>query len=111
VVITRALQLRRKRASAFGPDAGYAGLDVRGARSDAVIAFARAEASGPAVLTIVAARDVTGWGNTSLELPDGAWRNVLDDTAEVVRGGGLVPIRRWLERFPVAIVERIRDAS
>jgi maltooligosyltrehalose synthase len=57
-------------------------------------------------VTIVATREVTGWADTALELPDGAWRNVLDDDADVVVGGTSVPVRRWLKRFPVAVVER-----
>ncbi len=107
VVITRTLQLRRRRASAFGPDAGYVAVDVTGARSESVISFARADSNGPAVVTIVPTRDVDGWADTSVELPDGAWRNVLDDAAEVVVGGVSLPVGRWLDRFPVAVVERI----
>ncbi|MGB9348169.1 MAG: malto-oligosyltrehalose synthase [Ilumatobacteraceae bacterium] len=107
VVITRTLGLRRRHAAAFGPDAAYAALDVTGDRADAVIAFARADSDGPAVVTIVATREVTGWADTALELPDGAWRNVLDDDADVVVGGTSVPVRRWLKRFPVAVVERM----
>ena len=107
VVITRTLRLRRQRAAAFGAGAGYVGLEVAGARSDAAIAFARADSDGPAVVTIVAARDVAGWGDTTLVLPDGSWRNVLDDDAEVVVGGTPVLVGPWLERFPVAVLERV----
>jgi len=83
------------------------GLEVAGARSDAAIAFARADSDGPAVVTIVAARDVAGWGDTALELPDGSWRNALDDDAGVVVGGTPVLVGPWLERFPVAVLERV----
>jgi (1->4)-alpha-D-glucan 1-alpha-D-glucosylmutase len=107
VVITRTLRLRRRTADAFGPDAGYAALEVTGRRKDAVIAFARADSDGPAVVTVVAIREVSGWADTAVELPDGSWRNVLDDDAAVVDGGISVPVRRWLHRFPVAIFERI----
>ncbi len=108
VVITRTLELRRRSAAAFGPDAGYVALEVTGDRNDAVIAFARADSDGPAVVTIVATREVTGgWADTALVLPEGSWRNVLDDDAGVVSGGTSVPVRRWLNRFPVAVVERV----
>ncbi len=107
VVITRTLGLRRRHPAAFGADAGYVALEVSGAGAGAVIAFARSDSDGPAVVTIVATREVTGWADTALQLPAGAWRNVLDDDAEVVVGGASVPVRRWLKRFPVAVVERI----
>ena len=82
-------------------------MEATGARSDAVIAFGRADSDGPAVVTIVAARDVAGWGDTTLELPDGSWRNVLDDDADVVVGDTPVLVGPCLDRFPVAVLERI----
>ena len=105
VVVTRGLALRRRRRAAFGLDAGYLALDTGGMHADRVLAFARADVHGPLAVTIVAMHDAADWGDTAVVLPDGSWRNVLDDDAEIIAGGQAVPVTRWLDRFPVALLE------
>ena len=101
-LIHRALRLRERRAAAFGPGGAYRALRPTGARSSAVVAFAR----GSEVVTVVPrlVRHVAevGWGDTAVELPDGRWRG-LDgvDQARTPR------VRELLDAFPVAILERV----
>ena len=106
VVITRTLALRRLRSEAFGSQGGYTALDVTGTHADAVLAFARADVAGARAVTIVSTRVIEAWDDTAVVLPEGAWRNVLDDDAPVVDGGAPVPLAQWLDRFPVAVLDR-----
>ncbi len=104
VVITRTLALRRECPAAFGPDAHYLALDVSGTHADAVLAFARSDGEGAHVVTVVTIREVDDWADTAVALPDGSWRNVLDDDAQIDAGGTSVRVASWLDRFPVAIL-------
>ena len=107
VVITRTLALRRRRAAAFGAEAGYLPLVVTGTHADRVLAFARtAPGSGPLVVTLVAMRSAGSWDDTAVTLPPGTWRNVLADGSPVVDGGTAVPVAQWLDAFPVAVLDR-----
>jgi (1->4)-alpha-D-glucan 1-alpha-D-glucosylmutase len=108
VVVTRVLELRRRRAAAFGSEAGYLPLDIVGHHADRVLAFARTDGSSPLVVTIVVARSmgVETWEHTSVVLPDGSWRDVLADDAVVVDGGSPVALSTWLGRFPAAVLTR-----
>ena len=107
VVVTRTLALRQRRREAFGRSARYLALDTRGAHAGQVLAFARADGDGPRVVTIVAMHDVVDWADTAVVVPAGSWRNVLDDNADIVVGGVPVPVGRWLDRFPVALLDRV----
>ena len=107
VVITRLLRLRGRVPDAFGPDADYLAVVAGGSRTDGVLAFARSDADGPRIVTLVATRDVTDWADTTIGLPEGAWCNVLEDDAQVVAGGAPTRVTRWLDRFPVAVLERV----
>jgi (1->4)-alpha-D-glucan 1-alpha-D-glucosylmutase len=105
--IRQALGLRRRRPEPFGARGAYHPLEARGARARHVLAFAR----GEAVITIVP-RLVLGlggeWGDTSLELPAGRWRNEL--TGDVVSGGPL-RLADLLRRFPIALLAREDPAA
>ena len=108
VVVTRALALRRRRPTAFGREARYLALDTTGEHADRVLAFARADGHGPQAVTIVAMHEAADWADTAVVLPEGSWRNVLDDDAEAVAGAAPVRVARWLDRFPVALLEAQR---
>jgi (1->4)-alpha-D-glucan 1-alpha-D-glucosylmutase len=105
----RALQLRRERPAAFGPDATYRPLHAAGARGDHVVAFVRGDE-----VTTIAPRLVVGlgggfvdweWDDTTLELPAGRWRCVL--SGQVAEGGpDGVPLRELLAAFPVGLLVR-----
>lgn len=108
VVITRTLALRRRRVEAFGRDATYLPISITGPRADRLLAFARGNAEEPLVVTLTACRtaDAGDWAATSVALPEGTWRDILSDDAEVVGGGTDVPVGRWLDHFAVAVLER-----
>jgi maltooligosyltrehalose synthase len=75
-----------------------------------VLAFARHVGDVAHTVTAVVTRpsDEVGWAETEIELPDGSWRNVLADDAEVVHGGTWLPTT-WFDHFPVAVFERVDD--
>ncbi len=108
VVITRTLALRRRRAAAFGADAGYLPLAVSGTHADRMVAFARTEpGSGPLVVTLVPMRSAESWDDdTAVTLPPGSWRNVLVDGSQVVDGGTAVRVSQWFDAFPIAVLDR-----
>jgi (1->4)-alpha-D-glucan 1-alpha-D-glucosylmutase len=92
---TTALRLRRDRPELFTT---YAGIDAEGDSADHVLAFDRG-----GVITVVtrlplglAARG--GWGDTTLQLPPGAWRDVLTDWPT---DGALSQL---LSTYPVALL-------
>jgi (1->4)-alpha-D-glucan 1-alpha-D-glucosylmutase len=100
--IRQALGLRRRRPELFGAYAEYRPLEARGTCARHVVAFAR----GDGAITIVP-RLVMGlggdWGDTSLVVPDGRWRNEM--TGDVVTGGA-VALRDLSRRFPVALLAK-----
>jgi (1->4)-alpha-D-glucan 1-alpha-D-glucosylmutase len=106
--IRQALALRRRRPELFGARGDYRALEARGARAHHAVVFMR----GDAAITLVP-RLVLGlggdWGDTSLDLPDGRWRNEL--TGDVVSGGTAVRLADLLRRFPVALLAREESAA
>ena len=101
-LIQRALALRKRRPELFRAAAGYDVLDTAGDRCAHAVAIARGGA-----LVAVVPRLMLGlagnWRDTSVELPAGAWRNVL--TGESVDGGTRL-VAELLTQFPVALLER-----
>jgi len=102
-VISRALALRQRRPTLFGPEGTYKGLVATGQQADHVIAFVR----GGGAITVVP-RLVFGlastWGDTALDVPAGGWRNEL--TGDHINGGRL-QVADLLARFPVALLARV----
>jgi (1->4)-alpha-D-glucan 1-alpha-D-glucosylmutase len=104
-VIRQGLHLRRRLREAFDEKGEYSPLQARGARAENVVAFARGGGGGQ-VVTVVP-RLVLGlleeWGDTTLDLPAGSWRNEL--TGEDLEGGER-RLGDLLARFPVALLAR-----
>ncbi len=99
-LIRRALKLRRQLPEAFGAEASYEPLAAAGTAAENVVAFTRWGVVATVVPRLVlGVRD--GWGDTTVELPAGAWKNVF--TGEPVAGGS-VPLGDLLARFPVALL-------
>ncbi len=97
-----ALKLRQERPEWFGKCAHYAPLEVSGPKSEHVIPYIR----GQSVIACVPRWSATlggRWGSTSVDLPEGRWKNVL--TQEEVNGGSM-RIETLLKRFPVALLTK-----
>ncbi|MEO6998104.1 MAG: malto-oligosyltrehalose synthase, partial [Terracoccus sp.] len=101
LVTSRALRLRRDETDVFiGRDTTYAGLF---SSSSHLVAFGRGQGVRVEVVVLatrLAGRlaDRGGWGDSTVELPEGAWRDLLSDneisggtvlTADVLREAGL----------------------
>jgi (1->4)-alpha-D-glucan 1-alpha-D-glucosylmutase len=70
-----------------------------------VVAFRRADDVLVAVTRWTVHLEQTGWGETSLTLPDGSWTDAL--TGTVVSGATLVS--DLFAELPVALLERSND--
>jgi (1->4)-alpha-D-glucan 1-alpha-D-glucosylmutase len=100
-VVKQALKVRDEHPEWFGAKAGYTAVLAKGKESDRVIAYLR----GKDVM-VVAPRwthDLNQWGETTVKLPEGAWRNRMTD--ETVTGG-VVRVAQILAGFPVALLTR-----
>lgn len=105
-LIARALDLRRRRPETLAAGASYTPVEAAGGRASHVVAFLRGEAVLAVLPRLVLRLARTGgWSATALPLPPGRWHNVLDD--EAYDGGTLVRLADLLERFPVALLERV----
>lgn len=101
-VTKQALALRRRAPDLFGPDGEYVPLLAEGPKQEHVVAYARGE--GCAVVTPRLPVRLGGdWGDTSITLAGGRWRNEL--TGDEV-DGGTVLVAGLLRRFPVALLSR-----
>jgi (1->4)-alpha-D-glucan 1-alpha-D-glucosylmutase len=98
--IHHALETRAAYPQCFGPEGRYEPLIANGSGADHVVAFLRGDRIATVVprLTVIV-RD--GWGDTSLELPSGRWRNVLSGVGV---HGGECRIADLLSQFPVALL-------
>jgi (1->4)-alpha-D-glucan 1-alpha-D-glucosylmutase len=97
--IRRVLGLRRKHPARFA--AGYRALDAAGPHAHRVFAFAR----GEDLVTIVPrlAVHADGYRDTRLELPAGAWVDVLSD--QQFSGGSCALAQVW-RALPIALLTR-----
>ena len=106
-MIRQALGARHSHPQAFGPDADYLPLRATGLRAEHLLAFAR----GGSVVTLAPVQvrglgdrfDVWDWVDTHLEVPVGDWTDVLTGERHT---GGITPIARLLDRFPVGLLVR-----
>lgn len=101
LVVHRALELRARKQVAFGPHGSYVPLLASGDRSHRVVAFARSDEVVTVVPRMVMDLD---WADTSLELPQGDWRDVF--TGADHAGDAALP--DLLGSFPVALLEKTR---
>jgi (1->4)-alpha-D-glucan 1-alpha-D-glucosylmutase len=100
-VVTAALRLRRERPASF-TEGGYTPVLARGPAAAHLVAFLR----GDDVLTAVTRHTVllseSGWGDTTLTLPDGAWT----DRISGARFSGEVMAVELFADLPVVLLER-----
>jgi (1->4)-alpha-D-glucan 1-alpha-D-glucosylmutase len=101
LVVSRVLRHRRDTPEAF---ADYTPVAAVGSASDSVVAFDRG-----GVVTVATRLPVrlagTGWGDTALQLPTGAWRDLFTGTRVVSDVSG-APVGELLTRLPVALLVR-----
>jgi (1->4)-alpha-D-glucan 1-alpha-D-glucosylmutase len=98
--VTRAaLTLRRDRPELFG---SYAGLTASGSAADHVLAFDRGGAITVATRLPLGLAAKGGWGDTTLPLPDGEWRDEV--SGRVISGSTAVPLATILADLPVALL-------
>jgi (1->4)-alpha-D-glucan 1-alpha-D-glucosylmutase len=101
-VLHKTLRLRHETPEWFGREAAYIPLPVEGSKQAHMIAFLR----GDSVAAVAPRWNVklgSGFGLTSVALPQGSWTNIL--TGEAVKGGS-VRAQLLFQRFPVALLVR-----
>ena len=101
-LIQTALSLRRELPECFDAKAAYTPMIVDGPRREHLVGYLRAEK----VATIAPRWTLKlgdSWASTTVELPQGRWRNVL--TGDVVKGGRL-RVHALLQRFPMALLKK-----
>ena len=101
-LIYRTLHLREQRSESFCKYASYAPLHAAGDNAEHVVAYLRDDK----ILTIVPRWTTTlggKWGDTTLEIPEGAWRDEL--TGEHIEAG-VASVESLLREFPVALLAR-----
>jgi (1->4)-alpha-D-glucan 1-alpha-D-glucosylmutase len=101
LVVSRALRARRDHPDWF---TGYEPVAVDGPAADHLIAFDRGGAVTVAT-RLPAGLAATGWGDTALQLPNGAWRDLLTGDRFVSDAAGL-RADELLARLPVALLVR-----
>ncbi len=99
-VISRALRLRRARPELFGAKSTYRAIP---ADSPHLLGFVRSERVATVVTRWPGGLARAGWGTATFSLPDGSWRNVLDDQTV---NGGAVRCDQLLSALPVALLLR-----
>lgn len=98
--IYHAIRVRREHAAIFGENGAYTPLHAEGAKADHILAYMR----GDRVVTIIPRLILTvngEWGNTSLKIPHGGWRDQLSGS---VVNGGTLRANDIFDRFPVALL-------
>jgi (1->4)-alpha-D-glucan 1-alpha-D-glucosylmutase len=107
LLTTRALHLRSRRPEFFCAGSGYHRLTATGPKAAHAVAFARSSQAGDEGVVAVAPRLVLGldndWTDTTLQLPDGRFSDVLDGNRTFT---GEVPLAELLRPFPVGLLER-----
>ena len=99
LVVSRALRLRRENPDWFGADSAYEPLPTS---SEHAVAFARGGRAVTVVTRLAAALELAGgWGDATVTLPAGTWRDVLTGGTHA---GGEVSLGRLLDRLPVCLL-------
>jgi len=101
LVVSRVLRARRDHPEWF---AGYAPVAVSGSGADHAVAFDRGGVVAVAT-RLPAGLAGDGWGDTALQLPNGAWRDLLTGERFVSDVAG-VPADAVLARLPVALLRQ-----
>jgi (1->4)-alpha-D-glucan 1-alpha-D-glucosylmutase len=103
-LVTAALRLRRDRPDTF-TGGGYRPLLADGAGARHLVAFQRGDDVVTAVTRHSIALVETGWGDTTLMLPDGVWTDRINGG----RFSDRVSASDLFAKLPVALLERTDD--
>ncbi|MEI2715169.1 MAG: malto-oligosyltrehalose trehalohydrolase [Nocardioides sp.] len=106
LVVTKTLQLRRDEPGAFE---SYAPVRANGEASDHVVAYDRGGVVAVATRLPLGLAKRGGWGETTLELAPGRWRDEF--TGEVFASDGAIPLANVLSTFPVALLRPLPHRS
>jgi (1->4)-alpha-D-glucan 1-alpha-D-glucosylmutase len=101
-VVKAALQLRRTRPDTF-LRGGYHPVLAAGTAADHVVAFRRGYDVLVAVTRWTVQLEQTGWGDTTVEIPDGSWIDALTGIVAT----GATPAAELFAELPVALLERV----
>jgi (1->4)-alpha-D-glucan 1-alpha-D-glucosylmutase len=102
--VWHALRVRRERPEAFSDGADYAPLAARGSRQKHFTGFVRGQ--DVVVMTPRLNWQLRGnWDDTTVEIPEGEWRNVLTG---VEQSGGASRVSDVLRSFPVALLVKMK---
>jgi len=106
LVTSRVLRARRDDPELFS---GYAPVQVTGSATDCVVAYDRGTADQDGAVVVAtrlpARLAEDGWGDTALQLPNGAWRDLLTGERFVSDVAGIAA-DLVLARLPVALLVR-----
>jgi (1->4)-alpha-D-glucan 1-alpha-D-glucosylmutase len=102
LVVSRTLRARRDHPEWFD---GYQPVTATGPAADHVVAFDRGGAVTVATRLPAGLAAAGGWGDTGLQLPTGAWRDLLSG-ARVVSDAAGAPLAEVLSALPVALLVR-----
>ena len=101
-LIQKTLALRRRCPTLFDASSPYRPLATHGDSHSHVVAYLRGDAAVTLVPRLVTGLS-GGWADTTLELPEGNWRNEL--TGDAV-SGGRTGLAKLFDKFPVALLVR-----
>ncbi|NEK87783.1 malto-oligosyltrehalose synthase [Blastococcus saxobsidens] len=106
LVVSRTLRARRDHPEWF---AGYEPIEVTGSGTEHLIAFDRGAEGGSGAVVVATRLPVglaaSGWGDTALQLPNGAWRDLFTGQRVVSDVAG-VAADALLTTLPVALLVR-----
>jgi len=102
LVVSRTLRARRDHPEWFD---GYEPVAATGPAAEHVVAFDRGGAVTVATRLPAGLAAAGGWGDTGLQLPTGAWRDLFTG-ARVVSDANGAPLAEVLGRLPVALLVR-----
>jgi (1->4)-alpha-D-glucan 1-alpha-D-glucosylmutase len=107
LVTSRVLRARRDSPELFS---GYTPVQVTGSAAECVVAYDRGSADADGVVVVATRLPARlaehGWGDTALQLPNGAWRDLLTGERFVSDVAG-VAADVLLARLPVALLVRV----
>jgi (1->4)-alpha-D-glucan 1-alpha-D-glucosylmutase len=95
-----ALRVRRQHPDCFAERGGYMPFRARGPKAAHVVAYLRG-ASVLAVAPRLIVKLASKWGDTTLKVPEGNWKNELSGQQFT---GGEVKVSDLLDAFPVALL-------